>query len=958
MAITPKLYLNLLLLLCTLLAQGQKLFFEQLTTAEGLPSDYVNQVFEDSKGYLWIATDKGVCRYDGREFQLFNKDNGLPENFVMCIAEDNKGQVWVGTYQGHLCKFDQNKIVSVNVNSSPNPKPISQIHFNPDNSLLVATTEPQVYFLENELAKPKLVVPNLSYFTPIDSNTFLTAIKHDLYFLHRTESGFSLEHLKKHGDDTYILKPWLNKVNFLGLKNNRISHYRLENKKLTVWRDLQLKADWTEIKDYEVRNDEILIATNQGLFYIDEKNRQHLMRADNGLGSDYINRLYRDSRNNVYVCTLGGGIKIWRGLYLQEHDIRGKVTSILPSKEKVYFTSTQNNYQYSLSKGELIQLHQAQTGNFTSIFKLPNGGFYLGTLVNYYHFPNESILMNFSEINKSKYLRHAHQGVSGFATKHNRTYVSTYGDGIIVLDNNQHRTDTLRFGSGIIESLVPLTNSIAALSFSFGITLIDSSHRIKTISSSDGLLSNTVYCLFEENENNLWIGSLHGVNHYNANSKINRFSYEQGFLGNRAVCIFRDQGQRLWVLSDKFLHLVEGGKLRPIQSHPVLLDKGNSINRATYYRTTNQLFIGVTDGILIVNMGAVKTESIIAKPRLPILIADSVAMTAHQQEYSIKANTKRISFRFLDPTRNFSFHQSISYKLEPFDEEWQVLDNTLEAAYQKIPAGNYRLLWKTTNPDGLDSPVYQFAKIKILPPFWKQPWFIIVFIVIAIATFYLTGHHISKARYKQRLRNLEANYRLQLERERIARELHDNVGSQLTYLINTIDDNHETLSEGEEASKLSNFARTAMQELRDTIWALDKKDLLVEELENKIRQLVRLYKDKKSPVKLEWTTERPGTWINPLKALNIYRIVQEALNNADKYSKAPEIIVKAEQLDSRIELSILDNGNGFELEKVTEGYGLKNMKKRAEEMHGEIEILTEPHKGTMIRLHVPSLHSN
>lgn len=59
---------------------SQKVFFEQLTTAEGLPSDYVNCVFRDSKGYLWVGTDKGACRYDGNKFLYLNKDNGLTSN--------------------------------------------------------------------------------------------------------------------------------------------------------------------------------------------------------------------------------------------------------------------------------------------------------------------------------------------------------------------------------------------------------------------------------------------------------------------------------------------------------------------------------------------------------------------------------------------------------------------------------------------------------------------------------------------------------------------------------------------------------------------------------------------------------------------------------------------------------------------------------------------------------------
>jgi hypothetical protein len=117
--------------------------------------------------------------------------------------------------------------------------------------------------------------------------------------------------------------------------------------------------------------------------------------------------------------------------------------------------------------------------------------------------PDELAWKGLTDINKSKYLQFANQGTSGFLFKNNKTYVSTYGDGIILLDKNGRVTDTLKFESGIVESLAPLSNSIAALSYSFGLTLIDSLDHIQKISRDEGLLSNTVHSVFEEKENDL-----------------------------------------------------------------------------------------------------------------------------------------------------------------------------------------------------------------------------------------------------------------------------------------------------------------------------------------------------------------------------------------------------------------------------------------------------------------------
>jgi signal transduction histidine kinase len=200
---------------------------------------------------------------------------------------------------------------------------------------------------------------------------------------------------------------------------------------------------------------------------------------------------------------------------------------------------------------------------------------------------------------------------------------------------------------------------------------------------------------------------------------------------------------------------------------------------------------------------------------------------------------------------------------------------------------------------------------------------------------------------------MHEEHQLQLERERIARELHDNVGSRLTYLINKIEDGQEFFSSEEEASSLSSFARGAMRELRETIWALDKKEILPEELGNKVQELLWLYKNKGSNVEMSW--QHDNNLLVPLKsleALNIFRIIQEAVNNAVKYSGASDIKVLANFTGRNIHVLIADNGIGFDADCIDKGYGLLNMKKRAEEMNGQLQIKTAEGKGTTIDIRV------
>ncbi len=952
----PKLYISIFCLLLIDAANAQKFSFEQLTTAEGLPSDYVNQVYEDRSGFLWIATDKGACRYDGRTFQLFNKDNGLPDNFVICFAEDSRGQIWIGTYAGGICKFDGKEIISTPFRKNGFPRAISQIHFNSNNSFLVVTRESDLYYFSDESSTPAILPYKINYIAPIAENKFLAANKSGDYVLTRTNENYSLEKQNEWNSEDELIKPWVSTKDFLLNKKDGLVLLQVRENRLCLKKDLhiRLRLPTIEIKDYDIDNEKILIGTTQGLIYIDQQGQEFFFGAANGLGSDYINNIGRDRRGNVYICTFGAGIKLWKEPYLKSVDLNGKITSIFPDGQKLYLTSTQQNYEYNLTDHKLTAYYKLDRGNFTSIYRAPDGSIFVGSLVDFYRLPNEFAWRNLNERNKSSYLHFANQGTSGFSFKHKRMYASTYGDGIMILDPDGRPTDTIEFGSGIVEALVPLSNSIAALTFSTGVVLIDSLDRLQRISKDEGLLSNTVHAIFEEREDLLWIGTFSGLNRFEGNGKVKTFSFKEGFIGNRAVCIFGDKMKRLFVLSDKYLHILEGDQLRAIRSHPVLINPKDAINRAVYDPNSDQLFIGLTNALLMVDMGKIKPDTVVSGPALFDVELDTNSVNLIQEKLVISSKNKKISFRFVDPLKQFNSHSDILYKLEPFDEDWKLLDNSMEALYQKIPSGNYRLMARTVNADGYSSPVVDLLKFEVLPPLWKQTWFLILITFVLLAVFFSGGHYISRSRYKKRLKNLQAKYQLQLERERIARELHDNVGSQLTYLINKIEDDPISLSDQQEASKLSNFARGTMRELRETIWALNSKEVAPEDLENKIRQLARLHKGSNQSIDVDWHASNhhpPG--INPIKALNIYRIIQEALNNAEKYSQASMVTVKVEHSENRLHVTVADNGKGFEPEQINEGYGLKNMRKRAQEMNSEFIVSSELQKGTIISVNIP-----
>jgi ligand-binding sensor domain-containing protein/two-component sensor histidine kinase len=939
---------------------AQKIFFEQLTSAEGLPSDYVNTIFEDSKGFLWIGTDKGACRYKDKQFVYFNKDNGLPSNFINCISEDPKGNIWFGTFEGGLCKYDGQQFRSYPLANENEFRNIFEILFNKDGSFFLESGNFNLYFFRYENAAPERIgTKSASFISSLGNDQFLvSSTNNSIFYLEKKGYHLSIQeiwHTNKK-NELLLAKPLHGR--FVTQEEDGINVYETRGKTVFLLRKIKLAEIPPEgyEKIFYSKGKEMWISSYSGLSYVDKLDQLHFFAVEKELGGNYVNNIYEDSKENVYICTFGGGIKIWPRFYLQEFPLEGKVISIFPYLGATYLTTTKQVYKYIPEK-KIEIFKNLSFENFSSFYASPMAGYCLGTYKSFFRLPTEQSLYSLNGNTRRRFEVFTHIGISGFLQKSSdQLFVSMYGGGIYEFDSGNRIMDSFnmknkRLVSGMVEFLKPLSQSMAVLTYGSGLTLIDNKGRTVLIGKKEGLLSNSVYAVYQDPGNQIWIGTLDGVNLYDGKRIVKTYSNKEGLVGSKVICIFRDPKKRLWVLSDKYLHLVEDSGLRAIRSHPVLFEPNNSINRAAYDTATGNLYIGLTNAFLIVDVNRIVPDSVIHAPGLSAFVADDSSLAWKDKAIYVQPGFNKLAFQFASQGFSITQKSDIYYKLAGYGDQWSLLDNSGELDYAKLPPGKYNLLAKTTNPDGYASPAVSLVKFEILPPFWRRPGFVVSVSTVLLFLVFLLGKKYSRTQYEKKIRQMQETVQLQVERERIARELHDNVGSQLTYLINKIEDEHNILADKTEAEKLGNFARSTMRELRETIWALNKKEILPEELAGKVRQLLKLYKNHSVQIELDWQNEnsedRP---MKSLEALNIFRIVQEAMNNAVKYSHASCITVRLINGIKRLEIMIVDNGKGFNVEEVEKGYGLLNMQKRAEEMSAKLNIESSEGCGTKLHL--------
>lgn len=201
---------------------------------------------------------------------------------------------------------------------------------------------------------------------------------------------------------------------------------------------------------------------------------------------------------------------------------------------------------------------------------------------------------------------------------------------------------------------------------------------------------------------------------------------------------------------------------------------------------------------------------------------------------------------------------------------------------------------------------------------------------------------------KAQLAEAQSRNAIQEERLRISQELHDNIGSQLTFVRASIDVLEKSVPDHRVAD-IKELTAAAIQELRKTVWLINKQSATVEEFQIKLREYIPA--NSKPPIQLSASGDLQFE-IPAVIANQLFRVVQEAVNNSVKHAQATQIHVKLAVTNSVMSVQIIDDGVGFETNSPTAGFGLRNIEKRIKSVNGTVTIRSNPTE-TSIALAIP-----
>lgn len=465
----------------------------------------------------------------------------------------------------------------------------------------------------------------------------------------------------------------------------------------------------------------------------------------------------------------------------------------------------------------------------------------------------------------------------------------------------------------------------------------------------------------------LWIGTTAGLYKYDLGKQtIKGFYVKDGLPNDKIWSVAVDKKGTVWATSNRGLFRLRELPDGKIIIHSYTIDDGlpsNEFSMAIVATDSRgSMYFGTVNGIVYFHPDSVEDNPNTS----PIAITDfkinGVSVPTEREisftkELKISYEKKVISLRYaaLDFSNPLLTHYA--YKLEGYDEQWIEAGRRREAIYTNLDPGSYTLLIRSANKDGVWNEKPLSIIIEIIPPFWMTWWFRLI---ILLGTILIVGgsvRYLELKKIKQKIKTLEEKQALEKERTRIARDMHDEIGANLTrisLLSGIINSQPDKEKNNASLIQITDSVNETIEKLDVIVWAVNPSNDNLKNLTAYISEYAENFFEA-SEIKCRFSLPDTIYEINLTseKRHHLFLVVKEALNNVLKYSQARSVSISLIIESSFFTFIIKDDGRGFCPESISStSNGIKNNKERIDLIGGEFELISEVSKGTEIRLKI------
>lgn len=295
------------------------------------------------------------------------------------------------------------------------------------------------------------------------------------------------------------------------------------------------------------------------------------------------------------------------------------------------------------------------------------------------------------------------------------------------------------------------------------------------------------------------------------------------------------------------------------------------------------------------------------------------------------------------------------YRLKGWDKEWVYSRGINQIRYNNLPAGNYQFEVAAAYNNGEYGPEKQI-NITIEPPFWQTWWFYSLLIISTLTIIIITIRFFAQQKLRIQIAELEKQKEIAIERQRISREMHDEIGAGLTQ-ITLMSESASKKINGMAASEIeaiSDTSRSLVSNLSEIIWSLGTENKTTDHLFAYLRE----HLDKQLEYSgIKYSIVLPdnevGVTLSNAHLRNIIMVTKELVNNAVKHSHAANMNIQAQIFNGALQIQIEDDGIGFDTQENFAGNGLRNIRHRITELKGVLEITSVPKGGSRFEISLP-----
>ncbi len=878
--------------------------FTHYGRADGLAGEDVRVISESKDGSLWIGTTTGMTRYRSGKFENYTHKDGLLSDAVGCIYQDHYGNLWIATGKGlNRLKKDGAMDAFTMPNGLPNDsvRVISQDH---GGRIWIGSNNGLLWY--DQYWTNHFYAYNTKYGL---SDTFVSAIceGRDGNFWVGTYSGLNRFH-----DGRFYAQ-----LDSEGLPFSRVNAL-LEDSEGDLW----------------VGTQEGLIRLARKCFFTYTKQQ--------GLSHNNIMSVLQKRDGSMCIGTWGGGLDLLRG---------EEVTAYAPTNR--------------LSQDLILSLCEGRDGSIWVGADFDGGLTRLldGTAT---HFGGQDGLIDAR-------IQVLHEDRAG------NLWVGT-GQGLSCLKHGKFVNYTVRDGLAGNDVRAILEDKAGDLWFGTGGGLSRlRDGRFTAFGPEDGLSPDTVISLYEDGEGVLWFGTDGaGLGKYR-NGQFTAYRQRQGLFSDVIFSILEDDQGGFWMSSPqgvfrvarKDLDALDHGRLKAVSS--VVYGKSDGMESpqcngsgkpSAWKSTDGRLWFPTTKGLATVDPKNLLKNP--ARPRICVeqLLADRKPLLDDAPDatppgapptVTVPPGRGELEFHYTAPILSAPEKARFKYKLDGIDPDWTDAGSRRIAHYNNVPPGRYRFQVAVCIPDGVWLDGGATLGLVLQAHFWNTWWFQTLAVLLAVASASGAALYGARRRMKRKLEALEQRNAIERERGRIARDIHDDLGSSLTRIMLLGERVEERLERSEDVAdqvrKIVNSARHTVQAVDEIVWAVNPENDTLDGLISYIGHYAdELFEDSTVSLRLEVPMELPAIVLPAEVRHNLFLVVKEALHNVLKHSRASQVQVRVSATTTSLEFEIRDNGRGFDPGAPQSGNGLHNMRRRTEALNGRFEIATPAGGGATLKI--------